>query len=404
MAITIRDILALNSTAQFSLVAGEEGLFRVVEMVDMLESGWERVAPIVYFDRNSLVLSSFTFAQKDPEKVRDTIYGLIHCGVSGLAYKPYFFSDIPKEALQLAEDYRFPILRIENPDDAAYRDIILDITSAIRSDKNVQEKESCLTSLALGNLSREEVASSVKRISTSLLKYGRITLISSRAGDGILTDTTVPNFQEIRDSACNGVLCRFNGHFVLIMTCNEPNDKIIGSVINRILHRFALASEDIVRVHSNIHATHTEMDLCMREAIDTYIAALVLDKRDLRCQEIGVLSFLIPLANNEYVQAYQEDFFRSFLDNEEYMQTAVEFVRAEGSYEIAANRLQYHKNTVRYRISKMQDTLAPDTPSNVFFRNLCMSIYIYLILKYLPVKNHLLVEGLYADTNSKSGR
>lgn len=404
MSITIRDILSLNGTAHFTLVAGEEGLFRAVEMADMLESGWERTAPIVYFEQNSFVLSSFTFAQNDPLKIKQTIYGLINCGVAGLAYKPYFFFDLPEDALRLAEDNHFPILRIDNPDAAAYRNIILDITNAIQSDKNVHEKECYFTTLAIGGLSREEVATSVRHISTSFLRYGKVVLISNVKGNALSLNITVPYFYEIRESGCRGALCRFNGHIVLIMTSEEKNDKVINGVIYRVLQSLEYQKSDLVLAHSNIHSTYTEMDVCMRESIDAYIAALILDKRDLRYAEIGTLSFLIPLANNAYAQAYQENFFQEFSSNEEYMKTAVEFVRAECNYEEAAKRLQYHKNTVRYRITKMWNAVAPNMPLHLFFQNLTIAVYIQLASKYLLVKNRLLVDGLYTDTSGKSGR
>ena len=75
-------------------------------------------------------------------------------------------------------------------------------------------------------------------------------------------------------------------------------------------------------------------------------------------------------------------FLGAILDNEEYLQTAIAFVRAEGNYEIAAQYLNYHKNTLRYRLSKIQTWLAPDQSYNYFYQNLSLTIKILLINRY----------------------
>lgn len=115
----------------------------------------------------------------------------------------------------------------------------------------------------------------------------------------------------------------------------------------------------------------------------TRIASLVLNQQELWFHQIGVLSCLIPLADNPHTGKYMKQFLNPILDNPEYMQTVIAFVRAEGNYEAASQMLNYHKNTLRYRLSKIQSWLAPDATYDFFYQNLSLSVKIYLIQTYL---------------------
>ena len=106
-----------------------------------------------------------------------------------------------------------------------------------------------------------------------------------------------------------------------------------------------------------------------------------MDWKNTYFSRIGPLSFLIPLACNASIQEYMENFLFPIINNEESMRTVIAFVRADGNFKYAAQILNCHQNTLRYRIGKIQSLLAPEETWDTFFQNLSFAIKIYLVRK-----------------------
>lgn len=62
------------------------------------------------------------------------------------------------------------------------------------------------------------------------------------------------------------------------------------------------------------------------------------------------------------------------------MHTAIEYVLAKGDAVKTAERLFCHKNTIRYRIGKLQEKLDPDSNEKEFYQNLAIAVKIYLLI------------------------
>lgn len=384
MAIRVKDILTLRSTKQFAPVAGTDGFFRTIEMVDMLDYAWERSEDygISLFDRNSFVLSSLLFARDDSEKLYTVIQSLIDCGVSGLAYKPIFYNDLPEMVCNLANSCNFPIFCIRNGTDIDYREIIIDITDAIRLDRNVTKKESYLTRMAIDILTPEEVTILAQRVSPGFEKNAVATLIYNLGDLQFSKEDIIFQFMKFEEFKNTCVLHKFEKGLILIITHKSSEHKIFEHLFDRVLTMCNLNDQFLTIAHSGIHPTATMLNYCIREAKVTYTSCLVMDRKELWYEQIGVLSCLIPLSDSVYLETYMKRFLNPILDNEEYMQTAIAFIRAEGNYEVAAQYLNYHKNTLRYRLNKIQTWLAPSESYDYFYQNLSVSIKIFLIKKY----------------------
>ena len=86
MPIIVKDILSLQTTKNFTLIAGQSGLGRIIETVDILDYAWEqdRQFSRKLFKPKSFPLSSLQFAKDNPEYLLAVISHLIECGVSGI--------------------------------------------------------------------------------------------------------------------------------------------------------------------------------------------------------------------------------------------------------------------------------------------------------------------------------
>lgn len=88
MALTIKDILQLQSLHGFQLISGHKGLSRYVTSAGILD--YEVCPDIDYpreaaFEKDSVVLSSLLFAKDNHELILPAVEHLYSSGVSGFA-------------------------------------------------------------------------------------------------------------------------------------------------------------------------------------------------------------------------------------------------------------------------------------------------------------------------------
>ena len=349
MPIIVKDILSLQTTENFTLIAGQSGLDRIIETVDILDYAWEqdRQFSRKLFKPKSFPLSSLQFAKGNPKYLLAVISHLIECGVSGIAYKPVYYYDLPTE---------------------------------IRADRIVSDKSNYVKRMASGTLKAEEVPVYAGMISPRMKKNACVVNITLNSlNSSVLIDhlvCTLQGYQYFMDSV---VLCRLGTNLVLIISDDSENPQKFNSILDQILQLCDVDRENIYLARSGIHPTYSSLDKCIQESCSARVAGLAMDWKNTYFSRIGPLSFLIPLACNASIQEYMENFLFPIIDNEESMRTVIAFVRADGNFKYAAQILNCHQNTLRYRIGKIQSLLAPEETWDTFFQNLSIAIKIYLV-------------------------
>jgi len=392
VSITARDILKLKSTEQFFLVAGEAGLSRQLDMVDMLDFGWEREREYSQlhnqgnlFDERSIVISSLQFAKNDPDKLYNTVSRLIQCGVVALAYKPVYYQELPRSVCELAERNSFAIFCING--NATYREIILDISNAIKLHNDIVSTAENLSRMLREKLSVEEVAELASQISPNFRGHAKVALIVPDSEEHAFSvDYIIRSFRLCEEYRKKAVLCgfRFSGvtGLALIATMDKKDIKKFDIIIAGAFRQCGVDETHVYTAYSNIHPTFTELNQCVYEAAQALTACRVLGRRSMQYNDLGTLSFLIPSVDNPYVRTYMQRYLKPVLENEESMRTAIAFVRAEGDYAAAAEELCLHKNTLRYRINRLHETLSPNLGTEPFYECLSTAVKIYLITLY----------------------
>lgn len=106
---TVKDLFKVDVFKDVEVIAGEEGLDRVVESVEVSDT------PDVYnyFSDNSLLLTTAYAFQENPEELCTLITQLNNHACSGIAIKlKRFIYEIPQKVIDLANSLKFPILII----------------------------------------------------------------------------------------------------------------------------------------------------------------------------------------------------------------------------------------------------------------------------------------------------
>ena len=157
MAVRIKDLLDLAIMKDFSVVAGEKGLNRVIETTEILDFEFTSEGEAYRkssFEGKSIVLSVLLFAKDRPELILEAVKKLIAQNVQALAYKPVFFKELPQEALDYADEMNFPVLEFGH--DEFFEDVIIAVRDLIHRDSDYRRTELLIGQMLEGDLSPDE--------------------------------------------------------------------------------------------------------------------------------------------------------------------------------------------------------------------------------------------------------
>ena len=160
-----------------------------------------------------------------------------------------------------------------------------------------------------------------------------------------------------------------------------------GDQLPALLREAVLAWDVVPDAASGLSKTHDEkkqIRAAIREAQYARVAAEIEGKNQLSFENIGQYQFLIPNIHSESVQGYMRDYLDPILEPEEseLLKTIIQFTLAEGDVNQVAEQLFCHKNTVRYRINKLHQMLAPDAGDFLFYEQVVTAVKIYLADRY----------------------
>lgn len=125
MELHVKDIVKIWNNGAASLVAGQEGLMRRIEVFDMMEQ--PNIKPWL---REHLILITTGYAiRNDKEALLNLIWDMNEVNASALAIKTRFFDKFPKEALQLADKLKLPLFFLDN--NAGFVELVFPVMTAI---------------------------------------------------------------------------------------------------------------------------------------------------------------------------------------------------------------------------------------------------------------------------------
>lgn len=385
MAIAINDILKLKNLQNFKLLAGGKGTNKIVTIVGILDYEFldnNEPFKVEVFDKDSFVISSLLFARENKDLIFPAIEGLINSKVSGFAFKTVIFDELPQEVLDLANKHSFPIFSFN--DTYMFENIIFEIMDAIKNNDSMWNIQKNINRMIEQSLTRSEVAVLTKDISSTfkqIAKAAYITNINKHYKTSI--DRIMRRFYSNEQLTSKAAICSYKDDLIIIVTMNNFDETVFGIVIEEIINYCELRKVDISIGYSNVHGTYEGMDYCLKEAYYAHIVGQIEDSKTTAYENIGTYKFLIPEINLESITSFMSSYLDPIFNEEEQFKTAVQFVLSKGDIGETAKKLICHKNTVRYRINKLRETLDWEMSDSVFYENLSTSIKIYLLKQKL---------------------
>lgn len=377
MSITVKEALALEVLSEAKLIAGESGLERLIEKVNVTECpmNWKR-------NRQGEFFLSALYANKENTKEQyETIKILIDTGASGLCLIDKYFVDLDSSIKELADENSFPIIII--PAYIYYSDIISSIMNAI-----IRKKSFFMLEMMIDNLiSNYENPEKVKKIAGQINKNfdSKIMSIYCKLGktDLLRKYELIQNSFIDRD---NWSVIKFRSG-TLILLSFSPEITNIEYIVNNVLNKIKFIAGNCYIGISNIYNNIDNFGTCIEEALLTVeLSEKILKKEVAYHKDIGLYKIILPYKDEYAFKRFHKEIISPIseydkLYKSQLLETAIQYINNEGDFSKAADKLYIHENTVRYRINKIKEILGINTGFGSFYEQLSIAIKLHNLIE-----------------------
>lgn len=377
----VENFLQLPITKDFTVVAGRNGLHKSVQNVEILDFEFSPDIQTVrdtIFTPNSVVLSSLLFAKQQPEYLLNAVKNLIELGASALAYKPVIYEDLPEEVLMYADKNNFPILRFGG--DEFFEKIILETMAYAKTQDYSFFLETIMRRLIEEDVPDEQIKSFLQQINKPFDKY--VFVANIQVQDYVDNQWMQPLFQ-LEPLMKSGMICSYKQSLFILFTHSSEQFQF-EKFLNEWLGMYAISTESLTFGYSSCHVAQQELAIAVREAYYARIMAEIEAIPYLQYQTLASDGLLIELHRKDakfamdYVNSYLGPILEEKADPD-LIKTAITYITKKGNIKEVAVAHFCHPNTIRYRMAKIRQLLAPMENEYVFYERLAAAVKLYLL-------------------------
>ena len=386
MAVTIRDVLELDIMKGFKVVAGVSGLDSEVLETEILDFEFLQEGQAYrkekIFEGDSIVLSSLLFAKDQPELVLDAVKRLLELNVKALAYKPVFFKKLPQEALDYADEHGFTILEFGY--DEFFESIITSIKELIEKDQAADLTERLFEQMLERKFTAEEAEAAKDKINPLLRPETMAVCLRLEGASEERIREIIRRGRPDQRLSSKIFVGKCKDKLMVILSQDEPKISRFRALMEDVKIAYGLMEEAYIEGVSDIRNVNAGIDRIIQQAYCAQAVAEIEEEETKWYKDLGVYKLIISDIHassiSEYMQSYLEPLFDDSEKDQELLHTAIEYILAKGDSQKTADRLFCHKNTIRYRLGKIQEKLDPTVNEREFYQNLAMAIKIHLLL------------------------
>jgi len=381
----IYEALALDAFREFRLVAGEEGLKNEITNVTMLDYETE-FSDYSTFHKGDFILSSLYFAKDNPSRIVDAFKGLASIGISGFAIKTIYYSQLPEELKQLADEAHIPVFLF----DTTFMEDIIVSADALRKEKARQEiNEDILEHILEGPRTEEDVVEKAGALDRAFRPYCSV-LYAVRTQQHPFRP--LPSKQTIQgipmsDKTVKFSIFSYHEGLLLIMSANRQEE---ADNPDRLLRQLSLLHMDEGTCHIGVSEsalTYERLDICLEQSLFACHMARLWDRSLVHFKELGAFQYLLPLMHSRTAMdssRRQLDKIRSYdsANSTAILETLIAYVHNHGNVDKTAEALYQHPNTVRYRVKKASQLLGDPTD---FQQQAFIIVHLHLLAQNLRI-------------------
>lgn len=385
MLLTVEDLFDLNVMKNFKLIAGKGGLWRPITGTEILDFEFVKGAKLnrtKIFEGESIALSSLLFAKDNPSLVLDAVMRLYEMNVSAFAYKTVFIKKLPEEVIRFANENDFPILEFGG--DEFFEEVILEVMNEINRGNDISRIEGDLENVLDQAMEPREELRFLRKINPNFKPYIRVVAVWDETRRPEDVAALMRHHLDSERMRRKTALCKFRSGYFIMLSQEEDDESRFAALLEDILIQHGIERDKVRMGISTIKFTEQEFGRVIREAFWACIVARMEKKGYKRYEEMGIYRFIVPEINSPSMRSYMEEYLAPLLDEgqSELLHTAKAYIMCCGDVIKTSQILYCHKNTVRYRISKMQELLDPKASDKEFYESLSIAIRIYLLTRF----------------------
>lgn len=386
----LRDVIKLSELSGFRLISGKGGLDKEVnacEIIDFEFADGISFAREEMFYGNSLGLTSLMFARYDASMILPAVKKLDHMGVACLCYKPVFFKTLPDEVIKYSESHGFPIFEIV--DDAFFEDIVLAVKKEAGLDMTEKEMEEVFCKVTKKKAEDREVERLKHMTLTGKGRYLQAACFESASyaeGDDPFDRDHMVRYMRrlsLDERYSDKVsVARFGKGGIAFLMRDEERSSDMEILFKDACIASGLPIERAVTGMSDV-LSEEEFAKAIREAFWALRVAK-LEKNEL--VKFGKMGIYRVIASEMYSEDFvrgAEEFAAPLLKDDEdmkiLMQTAKEYVLSGMDLNLTSEKLFCHKNTVRYRLSRIRELLGGELEIGELKEALALSVRVLLL-------------------------
>lgn len=385
MSVTVKDVLELPAYKDCRLIAGSRGIYNIVLYADGME-----VPDIKPWLRPHLLMITTGYSIRNfPNAVMQLILDLHHAGCAALAIKTKFVGEISPDAIQTAEELGFPVIVV--PDGVPASELYVPLMNLIYSEQDTQLQSNYFFIDLMNGAIRSEEEAKLRIQSIRWPKFPfRILLFHIRNEQRTFSH----NEEMLKKSLCHfsDKLERYillpGNENVPVLLSDHGKDVLFSDICSQVCdyidRQFGLAA--CAGISDRI-TTYIGLRQGFQDALEAVKIGLIEkpDQTVFFIKDFRLEQVLLDFKGNPKLQKYLDDTFSTLRaydlrHKSNLMDTLSVLTASLGSKVNTAERLFLHRNTLIYRINKIEELTGLDlSDSNTISRLL----FLFKIQPYL---------------------
>lgn len=385
MDVTIKDLMNFQNFDGIALIAGGDGLHRVVTKCGVLDYEFDIDVKKKYlhsnFEEGQFVLTSLLFAKDNEHLILEALKHLINRNVSGLIIKNVFGVPLSERLLHYANSKKFPIFLIKNPT-LYFEDIIFSITDCIRtlSTFHFGEKEADI--ILNASIDNHTIVQQALQINYSFRTNHFAIYIRSKENNALeLYKEMVNRFKNSSIYTPSDALFSYRDGLMLIHSCEIFHSEKIEELASDYIYAITDCPEEFYIGISDLHYSLPEI----KKALEECMQAAVINQNELYTfyKDLGVYQIIIPFVHHPQLQNFSNKIVVQLVNYDaenktKLTETAIQLVQCGGNIKKLAKAMQQHENTIRYRLDKIRNIIDLDTRNPEQYEQFSIAIKIYI--------------------------
>ncbi|KOS69095.1 transcriptional regulator [Lysinibacillus contaminans] len=386
---TIRKIVEGTQFPMLTLVAGHNGMYRRVTGVNVVES----IDLIMFCRPNELVVTTgVNFSHQDTslEQLVKLAYAKKVAGFI-INIGPYI-PDIPESVITFANEHDFPIFQM--PWDRRVADLLKTTFQFIATHQQEQSTEEKVLYNLLFHYKQH--ADSIKQ-NLAQLGFPKGTELAIITCKTIAAQSRIDRYEVMIQFAFQNRYKRFlklkyKNHLIFLIdrvqinTPTIPFSKTVEEIYDKITKKNG--SLDVIIGKGNFHKEFENIQTSYEESLTVIRLAQLHNNRFLyKYKEIGAYKIIMGVQNRTLIESFSQDILGQIyhyddLHNTDYLSFLRIFLEENGSTSKISERQFIHRNTVLYKIKKIEMLLDMDLSNPFTKTNLYMAFLIEDVLTH----------------------